>query len=156
MGLRLSRLGAGRDRARDWSSRSGREGGVDGGGAAGGSRKVAVGNAAIRAVHAREILDSRGNPTIEVDVALESGAAGTAKVPSGASTGVHEAVELRDGGKSRYGGEGGLRAVPNVSGAVGGTIVGVQGAADDGGRRGRVRAAAAEERSGHGAYRSGD
>jgi enolase len=86
-----------------------------------------VGNAAIRAVHAREILDSRGNPTIEVDVALESGAAGTAKVPSGASTGVHEAVELRDGDKSRYGGKGVLKAVANVNGTIAGKIVGMAG-----------------------------
>ena len=86
-----------------------------------------MGNAAIRAVHAREILDSRGNPTIEVDVALESGAAGTAKVPSGASTGVHEAVELRDGDKSRYGGKGVLKAVANVNGTIAGKIVGMAG-----------------------------
>jgi len=86
-----------------------------------------VGNAAIRAVHAREILDSRGNPTIEVDVALESGAAGTAKVPSGASTGVHEAVELRDGDKSRYGSKGVLKAVANVNGTIAGKIVGMAG-----------------------------
>ena len=86
-----------------------------------------MGNAAIRAVHAREILDSRGNPTIEVDVALESGAAGTAKVPSGASTGVHEAVELRDGDKSRYGSKGVLKAVANVNGTIAGKIVGMAG-----------------------------
>jgi enolase len=61
-----------------------------------------------------EILDSRGNPTVEVSVALESGAVGTAKVPSGASTGKREAVELRDGDKARYGGKGVLRAVANV------------------------------------------
>ena len=57
---------------------------------------------AITDIHAREILDSRGNPTVEVDVTLESGAIGRAAVPSGASTGAHEAVELRDGDKSRY------------------------------------------------------
>ncbi|MGO9205633.1 MAG: phosphopyruvate hydratase, partial [Candidatus Limnocylindrales bacterium] len=57
---------------------------------------------AIASVHAREILDSRGNPTVEVDVDLEDGAAGRAAVPSGASTGSHEAVELRDGDKARF------------------------------------------------------
>jgi enolase len=57
-------------------------------------------------VHAREILDSRGNPTVEVDVALEDGSFGRAAVPSGASTGAHEAVELRDGNKKRYLGKG--------------------------------------------------
>ena len=56
-------------------------------------------------IYAREILDSRGNPTVEVDVCLECGAKGRAAVPSGASTGVHEAVELRDGDKERYGGQ---------------------------------------------------
>src|SRR5215831_13158965 len=65
-------------------------------------------------IHAREILDSRGNPTIEVDVRLEGGAVGRAAVPSGASTGEHEAWELRDGDKKRYGGKGVLRAVANV------------------------------------------
>ena len=61
---------------------------------------------AITAIHAREILDSRGNPTVEVDVVLEDGAFGRAAVPSGASTGAHEAVELRDGDKKRYMGKG--------------------------------------------------
>ncbi len=70
---------------------------------------------AIFDVCAREILDSRGNPTIEVDVVLDSGAAGTAAVPSGASTGEHEAVELRDGDKSRFLGKGVLKAVENVN-----------------------------------------
>ena len=65
----------------------------------------------IIAVKGREILDSRGNPTVEVDVVLESGYAASAKVPSGASTGKHEAVELRDGDKKRYGGKGVLKAV---------------------------------------------
>jgi enolase len=69
---------------------------------------------AIADITAREILDSRGNPTIEVDVFLESGAFGRAAVPSGASTGAHEAVELRDGDKSRYGGKGVLNAVKAV------------------------------------------
>ena len=61
---------------------------------------------AIVDVHARQILDSRGNPTVEVDVTLEDGSMGRAAVPSGASTGAHEAVELRDGDKSRWGGKG--------------------------------------------------
>jgi enolase len=69
----------------------------------------------IKSVHAREVLDSRGNPTVEVDVELESGVIGSAKVPSGASTGIHEALELRDGDKSRYGGKGVLKAVANVN-----------------------------------------
>jgi len=69
----------------------------------------------IQAVVAREILDSRGNPTIEVDVRLESGALGRAAVPSGASTGEHEALELRDGDKKRFGGKGVTRAVANVN-----------------------------------------
>jgi enolase len=73
---------------------------------------------AIADITAREILDSRGNPTIEVDVVLESGALGRAAVPSGASTGAHEAVELRDGDKSRYGGKGVLTAVGNVEGEI--------------------------------------
>src|SRR5438046_9192205 len=63
----------------------------------------------------REILDSRGNPTIEVDVRLEDGALGRAAVPSGASTGEHEALELRDGDKRRYGGKGVKKAVANVN-----------------------------------------
>ncbi|MEX2628736.1 MAG: phosphopyruvate hydratase [Tistlia sp.] len=70
---------------------------------------------AITDIRAREILDSRGNPTVEVDVQLESGAFGRAAVPSGASTGAHEAVELRDGDKGRYGGKGVLRAVEAVN-----------------------------------------
>src|SRR5881398_1601361 len=72
----------------------------------------------IARINAREILDSRGNPTIEVDVHLESGAMGRAAVPSGASTGEHEAWELRDGDKKRYGGKGVLRAVENVNGKI--------------------------------------
>jgi len=70
---------------------------------------------AIIDVHARQILDSRGNPTIEVDVTLEDGSFGRAAVPSGASTGAHEAVELRDGDKSRYSGKGVLKAVDSVN-----------------------------------------
>jgi enolase len=69
----------------------------------------------ISRVHAREILDSRGNPTIEVDVRVESGALGRAAIPSGASTGEHEAWELRDGNKSRFGGKGVKKAVANVN-----------------------------------------
>ena len=67
---------------------------------------------------AREILDSRGNPTIEVDVVLEDGASGRAAVPSGASTGAHEAVERRDGDKNRYQGKGVLQAVAAVNGEI--------------------------------------
>jgi len=73
---------------------------------------------AIIDITAREILDSRGNPTVEVDVTLESGAEGRAAVPSGASTGAHEAVELRDGDKTRYGGKGVLKAVDAVNGEI--------------------------------------
>ena len=73
---------------------------------------------AITDLHAREILDSRGNPTIEVDAILESGAFGRVGIPSGASTGAHEAVELRDGDKSRYGGKGVLKAVESVNGEI--------------------------------------
>lgn len=69
----------------------------------------------IKDIHALEILDSRGNPTVEVEVVLDSGALGTAAVPSGASTGENEALELRDGDKKRYGGKGVLRAVTNVN-----------------------------------------
>ncbi|MEX0582238.1 MAG: phosphopyruvate hydratase [Sneathiella sp.] len=73
---------------------------------------------AILDITGREILDSRGNPTVEVDILLESGAFGRAAVPSGASTGAHEAVELRDGDKSRYGGKGVLKAVEAVNGEI--------------------------------------
>jgi enolase len=75
-------------------------------------------------IHAREILDSRGNPTVEVDVHLESGAMGRAAVPSGASTGAHEAVERRDGDKHRYSGKGVLEAVAAVNGEIAEEIVG--------------------------------
>src|SRR5215470_12923308 len=70
---------------------------------------------AIIDIAAREILDSRGNPTIEVDATLENGSFGRAAVPSGASTGAHEAVELRDGDKARYGGKGVLQAAESVN-----------------------------------------
>ena len=76
-------------------------------------------------VVAREILDSRGNPTVEVDVVLECGAKGRAAVPSGASTGSHEAVELRDGDKARYLGKGVLKAVQNVNTEIKERLVGM-------------------------------
>jgi len=66
-------------------------------------------------IHGREVLDSRGNPTVEVEVILQEGAMGRAIVPSGASTGAHEAMELRDGDKGRYGGKGVLQAVDYVN-----------------------------------------
>ena len=78
---------------------------------------------AIIDIHAREILDSRGNPTVEVDVLLEDGSFGRAAVPSGASTGAHEAVELRDGDKSRFLGKGVLQAVGAVNGEIAGALV---------------------------------
>ncbi len=86
----------------------------------------------ISAITGREILDSRGNPTVEVDVELECGATGRAAVPSGASTGEHEAVELRDGDKARYLGKGVLRAVQNVNEVIAPEILGLD-AADQGG-----------------------
>ena len=79
----------------------------------------------IDLVHAREILDSRGNPTVEVEVTLDSGAFGRAAVPSGASTGVHEALELRDGDKSRYSGKGVLKAVENINETIADEIFGM-------------------------------
>jgi enolase len=82
--------------------------------------------AAIADITAREILDSRGNPTIEVDVVLDSGAMGRAAVPSGASTGAHEAVELRDGDISRYGGKGVRQAAANVEGEILEAIGGIE------------------------------
>jgi enolase len=85
-------------------------------------------NTTIEAVDAREILDSRGNPTIEVDVVLADGSVGRAAVPSGASTGANEAVELRDGDPARYGGKGVLRAVGNVVETIGPAIVGMDAA----------------------------
>src|SRR6266480_961923 len=78
---------------------------------------------AIESVHARQILDSRGNPTVEVDVRLDSSALGRSAVPSGASTGVHEAVELRDGGDA-YGGKGVTKAVANVDGEIAEAVLG--------------------------------
>ena len=76
-------------------------------------------------VHARQILDSRGNPTIEVDVITENGIMGRAAVPSGASTGIHEAVELRDNDKSVYLGKGVLKAVANVNEKIAQELVGI-------------------------------
>ncbi|HPO47017.1 MAG TPA: phosphopyruvate hydratase, partial [Spirochaetota bacterium] len=77
----------------------------------------------ITDINAREILDSRGNPTVEVEVELSSGVFGRAAVPSGASTGEHEAVELRDGDKKRYGGKGVLNAVKNVNETIMGALI---------------------------------
>ena len=77
-------------------------------------------------IHAREILDSRGNPTVEVDVILEDGTLGRAAVPSGASTGAYEAVELRDGDKSRYMGKGVLTAIENVNGEIADALIGFE------------------------------
>lgn len=79
----------------------------------------------IESIHAREILDSRGNPTLEVDVLLECGAMGRAAVPSGASTGEHEALELRDGDKKRYLGKGVLKAVENVNKLIAPALLGM-------------------------------
>ena len=79
----------------------------------------------IESIHARQILDSRGNPTVEVDVVTENGAFGRAAVPSGASTGTHEAVELRDGDKKKYLGKGVLKAVDNVNKIIAKEIVGI-------------------------------
>jgi enolase len=79
----------------------------------------------IEYVEAREVIDSRGNPTVEVDVVLEDGSFGRAAVPSGASTGIYEAVELRDGDKSRYQGKGVLKAVDNVNNIIAAEIAGL-------------------------------
>src|SRR6188768_217260 len=78
----------------------------------------------IAKIHARQILDSRGNPTVEVDVITDEGALGRAAVPSGASTGTHEAVELRDGNKKKYLGKGVLKAVENVNTKIATELVG--------------------------------
>ncbi len=89
----------------------------------------------IKKISAREILDSRGNPTVEATVWLEDATTGTAKVPSGASTGTHEAVELRDGDKSRYGGKGVLKAISNIETEIADALIGMsttdQRAVDD-------------------------
>src|SRR5215467_6530920 len=78
----------------------------------------------ISKVHSRQVLDSRGNPTVEADVVLESGVLGRAAVPSGASTGTREAVELRDGDRKRYGGKGVLKAVEHVNTVLRKALVG--------------------------------
>jgi enolase len=85
---------------------------------------VTAGTRIVR-VHGREILDTRANPTVEVDVALADGSFGRAAVPSGASTGINEAVELRDGDKARFGGKGVLRAVAGVNGEIAGALTGL-------------------------------
>ena len=84
--------------------------------------------ALIENVHAREILDSRGNPTLEVEILLEDGASARAAVPSGASTGAFEAVELRDGDKGRYGAKGVEKAVANVNDVIAPEIIGFDAA----------------------------
>ncbi len=86
----------------------------------------------IAGIRAREIIDSRGNPTIEVDVRLDGGALGRAAVPSGASTGVHEALELRDGDPKRFGGKGVQKAVANVNGPIAQRLAGFDAAAQPG------------------------
>src|SRR5438045_4896206 len=94
----------------------------------------------ISDIRAREIIDSRGNPTVEVDVMLESGAMGTAAVPSGASTGEHEALELRDGDKGRYLGKGVKKACDNVANLLGPVVCG-RNAFDQAGLDGAMLAA---------------
>jgi len=79
----------------------------------------------VKCVHAREILDSRGNPTVEAEVRLEGGSYGRAAVPSGASTGVHEALELRDGDKTRYNGKGVIQAVNHINNEIAKTVIGL-------------------------------
>src|SRR5256885_14120177 len=93
---------------------------------------------AITGVYGREILDSRGNPTVEVEVQLESGAWGRAAVPSGASTGKREAVELRDGDTQRYGGKGGGRGGGNGEGKIAPRIDGKGARGQGGGEQGLV------------------
>src|SRR5579863_810269 len=83
----------------------------------------------IAEIKAREVLDTRSNPTVEVEVHLSSGASGRAIVPSGASTGVHEALELRDGDKGRYGGKGVLKAVANVNSVIAPRLKGMDASA---------------------------
>ena len=86
----------------------------------------------IESVHARQILDSRGNPTLEAEVVLEDGSAGRAAVPSGASTGENEAVELRDGDKSRWLGKGVSKAVENVNGEIAEAVFGLDATDQEG------------------------
>ena len=95
---------------------------------------------AIVDIIGREILDSRGNPTVEVDVVLEDGSMGRAAVPSGASTGAHEAVELRDGDKARYLGKGVLKAVDAVNGEIFDALGGMDAEDQVADRRGHDRA----------------
>ena len=95
----------------------------DGDGGSGGAKPPGK-KMRIQKVQGREIIDSRGNPTVEVDVTLENGASGRAAVPSGASTGQREALELRDGDKKRYLGKGVRQAVANVNGEIAGAVVG--------------------------------
>src|SRR5437870_5630026 len=78
----------------------------------------------IAGIHAREVLDSRGNPTVEVDVMLADGSFGRAIVPSGASTGANEALEMRDGDEKRFGGKGVMRAVGNVNDIIAAELIG--------------------------------
>ena len=89
-------------------------------------------NTTITAVKGREIIDSRGNPTVEVDVHLNGGAVGRAAVPSGASTGEHEAWELRDGDKARYRGKGVQKAVDNVNSRIADALIGKDAADQEG------------------------
>ena len=86
----------------------------------------------IAKIHAREILDSRGNPTLEAEVTLDDGSFGRAMVPSGASTGTKEAVELRDGDKTRYLGKGVRKAVENVNGPIANALPGVDATDQEG------------------------
>ena len=105
----------------------------------------------IIAVHGREILDSRGNPTVEAEVRLEGGAMGRAAVPSGASTGEHEAIELRDGDKSRYLGKGVLKAVSHVNGAIAKAVAGIDAADQRGLDRRMIEADGSPNKSNFGA-----
>ncbi|MGA7918903.1 MAG: phosphopyruvate hydratase [Candidatus Acidiferrales bacterium] len=105
----------------------------------------------IISIHGREVLDSRGNPTVEADVRVEGGAIGRAAVPSGASTGEHEAIELRDGDKSRYLGKGTLKAVGNVNGAISQTVVGLDAADQSAVDRKMIEADGAADKSKFGA-----
>src|SRR6202167_3778574 len=89
---------------------------------------IPMSSTTISSIHAREIIDSRGNPTIEVDVRLDGGGSGRAAVPSGAWTGVHEALELRDGDPRRFGGKGVLKAVANVNGPIAQALAGADAA----------------------------
>src|ERR1041384_7113330 len=102
-------------------------------------------------VHAREILDSRGNPTLECEITVSSGSVGRAAVPSGASTGEHEAHELRDGDKERYGGKGVLKAVDNVRSKIAPRIVGMDASDQDALDRTMIELDGTENKSGLGA-----